>query len=446
MVTHPGEPPPRADGVRQLLKSDDDAEALQALALAIRQRPRDVSLRVLASDACERLGALPEAAAHLSAVLLVEPNQIAANRRLAGLLYELGDIRGAIRCWRRLVAATSEEDSDSQMLLAVALCTDGQYEEAIELLTRLGNTHGPDAVTLANLGMALLAAGRQEEASAALTRAVTLDPQSAQAHCGLGLAHYHRERWQGAAAEFRATERFAPDSAIGSYNLGLALDRLGERDEARRALLRAAALEPHDDEIQRALEPLLARHSSVPDGVGGSDVGASMRGELQSFDLLNVLEFLRMQEKTGLLVTSAPAGVGMLRLEHGQLIGGSAPGSKRIGEELVRRGLISREKLLFALARQRELQPGVHETLEPDSNALAVVLLRERLVDERQLSRTLFRMILHVIGQINQWREGVFAFYPSADTAFPILFNVQEVVLDLMRLEDERRQRTEPTG
>ena len=136
----------------------------------------------------------------------------------------------------------------------------------------------------------------------------------------------------------------------------------------------------------------------------------------------------------------------MLRLEQGQLIGGSAPGSKRIGEELVRRGLISREKLLFALARQRELQPGVHETLEPDSNALAVVLLRERLVDERQLSRTLFRMILHVIGQINQWREGVFAFYPSADTAFPIRFNVQEVVLDLMRLEDERRQRTEPTG
>lgn len=446
MVTHPGAPPPRADSVRQLLKSDDDAEALLALALAIRQQPRDVSLRLLAADACERLGALPEAAAHLSAVLLVEPNQAAAHRRLAGLLYELGDVRGAIRCWRRLVAATPEEDSDSRMLLAVALSADGQYDEAIDLLTRLERTHGADAVTLANLGMALVAAGRDEEASVALTRAVALDPQSAQAHCGIGLAHYHRERWQQAAAAFRATERFAPDSAIGSYNLGLALDRLGERDEARRALLRAAALEPHDDEIQRALEPLLVRHSSIPGAVGATDVGASMRGELQSFDLLNVLEFLRMQEKTGLLVTSAPAGVGMLRLEQGQLIGGSAPGSKRIGEELVRRGLLSREKLLFALERQRELDPSAQGALEPDSNALAIVLLRERLVDERQLSRTSFRLILHVIGQINQWREGVFAFYPSADTAFPIRFNVQEVVLDLIRLEDERRQRTEPTG
>jgi Flp pilus assembly protein TadD len=399
-----------------------------------------------AADAHERLGALPEAAAHLSAVLLVEPEHVAANRRLAAISYELGDSRGAIRCWRRLVAATGEEDTDSRMLLAVALCTDGQYEEAIDLLTRLTHDHPVDAVLMANLGMALLGAGREDEASAALARALALDPQSAQAHCGLGLAHYGRERWQQAAAAFRATERFAPDSAIGSYNLGLALDRLGERDEARRALLRAAALEPHDDEIQRALEPLLVRHSSMPGAAGANDAAASMRGELQSFDLLNVLEFLRMQEKTGLLVTSAPAGVGLLRLERGMLIGGSAPGSKRIGEELVRRGLISREKLQLALARQRELYPSSRESQEPDANGLAVVLLHEKLIDERQLARTLFRMILHVIGQINQWREGVFAFYPAADTRFPVRFNVQEVVLDLMRLEDERRQRTEPTG
>jgi predicted Zn-dependent protease len=126
MVTHTGEPPSHAGSVRPALKSDDDVEALQALALAIRQRPRDVSLRLLASDACERLGALPEAAAHLSAAVLVEPGHAAANRRLAGLLYELGDIGAAIRCWRRLVARREEEDSDAPMLLAVALCTNGQ--------------------------------------------------------------------------------------------------------------------------------------------------------------------------------------------------------------------------------------------------------------------------------------------------------------------------------
>ena len=65
---------------------------------------------------------------------------------------------------------------------------------------------------------------------------------------------------------------------------------------------------------------------------------------------------------------------------------------------------------------------------------------------EKQLADVMFRMILHVVSQINQWREGVFAFHPAPDNAFPIRFNVQEVVLDLMRLEDEKRQRKEPTG
>jgi tetratricopeptide (TPR) repeat protein len=299
--------------------------------------------------------------------------------------------------------------------------------------------------------MALLAAGREDEALAALTRAVELDPQSAQAQCGMGLAHYEHARWKEAVAAFRAAERFAPDSAIGSFNLGLALERLGERDEARRALLRAAALEPHDEEIQRALEPLLLGHSTASSAPDARDGAASIRGELASFDLLNVLEFLRMQEKTGSLVISAPAGVGMLRLERGMLIGGSAPRLKRLGEVLVRRGLLSREKLRFALARQRELYPGLPGQgaasggAEPDANTLGAVLLRERLLEEQQLSDVLFRMILHVVSQINQWREGVFAFHSSADTAFPIRFNVQEVVLDLMRVEDEKRQRTEPT-
>lgn len=443
MLTHTGESIPREDQARLLLETDNYAEAFDELAVAIRNRPRDVYLRLLAADACERLGALQEAADHLSTILAAQPEHVEANRRLAELLYELGDAQGAIRCWRRLVAATGEEDSEALTLLAVALCADGQYEWAIELLTRRTHKHPLDSASLANLGMALLAAGREDEASAALERALELDPQSAQAHCGLGLAHYRQARWQEAAVAFRATERFAPDSAIGSYNLGLALERLGDREEARRALLRAAALEPHDEEIQRALEPLLVRHS-LPGG--GRDAGAAIRGDLQSFELLNVLEFLRMQEKTGTLVISAPAGVGMLRLERGMLIGGSAPRLKRLGEVLVRRGLISRGKLDAALARMRQLSSGAEGGNEPDACTLAAVLLRERMLGEKELAEVSFRMILHVVRQINQWREGVFAFHPAPDTAFPLRFNVQEVVLDLMRLEDERRQRKESTG
>jgi tetratricopeptide (TPR) repeat protein len=439
MMTHPDPSAPREERARLLLETDRYADALDEIALAIRDRPHDAPLRLLAFEVCERLGAVPEAADHLSVLLEAEPWHQEANRRLAELLAELGDAPGAIRCWRRLVAATHGEDSDAVTLLGVALSNDGQHAWAIELLAELTGRHPLHPGALANLGMAFLAAGREEEAVAAWTRALGLDPQSAQAHCGLGLTHHGHGRWEDAAAAFREAERLAPDSAVGSFNLGLTLERLGDRDGARRALLRAAALEPHDEEIQNVLTPLLARRSSSPGIPSARDVGASIQGDLESFDLLNVLEFLRMHAKTGSLVVSAPAGVGILRLEQGMLIGGSAPRLKRVGEVLVRRGLISPANLASALSRQTELYPGLQEGGERDANTLGAILLREGFVDEKQLSDVLFRMIIHVIRQIKQWREGSFAFHPSEDSDFPIRFNVQKVVLDLMRLEDERQ-------
>jgi hypothetical protein len=76
---------------------------------------------------------------------------------------------------------------------------------------------------------------------------------------------------------------------------------------------------------------------------------------------------------------------------------------------------------------------------------LGAVLLSERLIDEKQLKEVLFRMIVHVVGQIKQWREGAFAFHPSEDSNFPVRFNIQKVALDMLRMQDERnRLRSEP--
>jgi tetratricopeptide (TPR) repeat protein len=439
MVSNTDDAASHEERVRHLIESARYADALDEIAIALHDHPQDVALRLLASAACERVGALPEAAHHLAVVASLEPEHLQCNQRLAVLLAELDDTHGAIRAWRRVVAATQGQDPDAVTRLAIALSRDGQHDEAIELLSQLWQQRAHDAASSSNLGLALLAAGRESEALAVLKQALALDPRSAEAHCGIGLNHQQHGRWQDAAAAFRATERLAPDSAVGSFNLGLALLQLGDREGARRALLRAAALEPRDDEIQRALEPLLVRRPSSAALPSSRDGGASIHGDLESFDLINVLEFLRMQEKTGSLVISAPQGVGMLRLERGMLIGGSAPGLERLGEILVRRGLLSREKLQAALSRRRELYPGMDQAVEQDATTLGAVLLRERSLDEQQLTDVLFQMIVHVIGQINQWREGAFAFHPSEEGGFPIRFNVQNVVLDLLRVEDEKQ-------
>src|SRR5262249_49928521 len=161
-----------------------------------------------------------------------------------------------------------------------------------------------------------------------------LDARSAQAYCGLGLAYQRLARWAEAAEAFRATEQLAPENAAGPLNLALALDQLGERDGARLALLRAAALAPEEEGHRRALEQFLARPATASQpGTGGlraAEFDASITGDLKSFQLFDVLEFLRLQNKTGALVVSSRQGAGIVRLTQGAVTSASAPGVKRL--------------------------------------------------------------------------------------------------------------------
>ena len=106
----------------------------------------------------------------------------------------------------------------------------------------------------------------------------------------------------------------APDQAVGPFNLGLALRALGEHEEARRALLRAAALAPDDGEIAEALASLLAQPAERAEAAAPF---ARFSGDLGSFGLPEVLEFMRVQQKTGALVISSRQGAGIVRLVQG---------------------------------------------------------------------------------------------------------------------------------
>ncbi len=437
MVTDTDQISLHEERARFLLDASRSAEAADLLAEALHDHPREARLRLLASEACEELGELPEAADHLSHILVALPEHLEANRRLAALLAELGDTHGAIACWRRVLAAGQGRDPDAATFFAIALCTAGRYDGALSFFSRLAQESPREAGANANLAMALSLAGRGAEAAEQLERALELDPLSAQAHCGQGIVLKLQGRLNEAAQSFQQTERLAPQSAVGSFNLGLVLEELGDREGARRALLRAAALQPEDDDIQATLESLLVRQAgaepqSSPDGA------ASIRGALESFDLVNLLEFLRLQEKTGSLVVSGPQGVGIVCMQKGMLTGGSAPGIKPLSELLVTRKLVDRGVLQRALSSALAREIG---SRQEDGRTVAELVLREELVSKEELARVLFEVTLHTVEQVSQWREGAFAFHAGSDEGtFPIRFNVQEVVLELMRLEDERRR------
>jgi tetratricopeptide (TPR) repeat protein len=250
--------------------------------------------------------------------------------------------------------------------------------------------------------MALLAGNRLRDAETAFETALELDTRSAQAHCGLGLTYQRQHRWDEAALAFETTEALAPTHAAGPLNLGLALDALGDIEGARRALLRAAAISPEDREIRDALARLVAA-TPAPNSPAPvqRDPDSSFAGDLQTFALGDVLELLRQHAKSGTLVLSSTGREGLVHLVNGELTGATV------------------SSLQGLRAPPATSRPPTREAA------------RARLMG--------------ALGQMLTWTEGTFAFHhhePVGEPAYT--FDVQHVLLELMRAADERRRATDP--
>jgi len=412
---------------RLFLEAGNDSRSLQVAIDALSDHPRNPDLHALAAAASEQLGMLGEAGAHWGAILASDPDHQYANLRLASLLERSGDAAGGIGCLRRVVAVTREQDLDALTSLGIALSANGEHDEALAILTQVAKTRPDLGSTHADLANALLAADRIEDAITGFSEALRVDPASAQAYCGLGLAYQRIQRWHEAAEAFRTTEQLAPDQVSGPYNLGLELAALGETEEARSALLRAAALEPEDLEIRAALQSLLVH---VPAG-DGPLTAPRFGGDITTFALPEVLEFLRLQRKTGSLVISSRRGAAIVRLVRGQVTSASAPGLKRLGETLVELGIISEGALDGLLAKQRA-DDG------EGAEALGSVLLHERPGHRQAVEHAVFQQVIDALTEMLAWHEGAFSFHPGSDRGLPaIAFDLQNVVLEVMRRADE---------
>jgi tetratricopeptide (TPR) repeat protein len=325
------------------------------------------------------------------------------------------------------------DDLEAQTRLGIALSDGGQHAEAVRMLTAVAQRRDQASEAHADRGMALLAAGKLDEALAAFRRARDLDGESPQAHCGMGLVYQQKGDWWEAADAFRMAERMAPGSAVGPLNLGLALESLGEHEQARQALLRAALLDPGDDEIRDALDqlavPEMVQEEMARPTLRADDFHSAVGGDLQHFQILDVLEFLRSGGKTGTLTIVSPQGTGLVRLVRGRVTSAAAPGVRRLGETLVDQGVIRAEALVAALAKQENDR----------EETLGTLLLRDAVVDGPQLSDAVFRQIMGALDEMLAWSQGSFSFAPAPDDLPPpISFSLQEVTLKLVKMRDHR--------
>jgi hypothetical protein len=107
-------------------------------------------------------------------------------------------------------------------------------------------------------------------------------------------------------------------------------------------------------------------------------------------------------------------------------------------------GALSDEQLEDAFRRQGA---------EDRNELLGTILVRHQIIDEGQLKRALSEQVRGALLEIVEWRSGRFAFEPDdrgqrdSDTDVEIELDTQGVLLDVMRMLDERnREAEQPPG
>jgi Domain of unknown function (DUF4388)/FHA domain len=160
-----------------------------------------------------------------------------------------------------------------------------------------------------------------------------------------------------------------------------------------------------------------------------------LEGDLAKIEVPDLLTFLNMGHKTGVLALERPDQETKLFFREGRPVySTSSREDLRLGSMLVRMGKVQPEVLEGILARPRT--PG----------RIGHALLAERVVTEAELASLLKVQVSEVIFDTFAWRSGVFTFWdgvPPPATAVTLDMDLQNLLMEGVRRIDERHRLSE---
>jgi hypothetical protein len=159
-----------------------------------------------------------------------------------------------------------------------------------------------------------------------------------------------------------------------------------------------------------------------------------LQGDLRCFPPDLVFQMMAFGQLEGLLTLRGPAGKCRVYFKDGRLIFARGPQQKeRLGEELVRRGLLDRRVCEEAL---REVRRSKGE------RRLGTVLVERGYVSRADLEEHIRARIKDAIYEVVEWRDGRFTFQPGVQPeSEDILLDVglDSVLLECMTRRDDAR-------
>lgn len=136
----------------------------------------------------------------------------------------------------------------------------GQYSEAISAFEKAIELYPDFAEAYSNLGGAYYHLGRFYNATGLLQRAIELDPNYAEAYTRLGFVYLAMARYDDAITLSKESIAINPNLPEGYGSLGLAYKAIGQKEEARKNLIKSRDLfrqngqEQQAQKVEKALE------------------------------------------------------------------------------------------------------------------------------------------------------------------------------------------------
>jgi hypothetical protein len=156
-----------------------------------------------------------------------------------------------------------------------------------------------------------------------------------------------------------------------------------------------------------------------------------LEGSLARFEVPDVLTFLNMGRRTGLLAMERGEQETKLFIREGNpVFATSSRDELRLGSMLIRMRRVTAADLERALDRHRGR-----------GYRLGQALLAERLLTEAELASFLKVQVSEVIFDTFEWKDGVFTFWdkvPPPATAVTLLMDLQNLIMEGSRRIDER--------
>jgi hypothetical protein len=162
----------------------------------------------------------------------------------------------------------------------------------------------------------------------------------------------------------------------------------------------------------------------------------ALEGELKDFNILEVIQLLGQQGKSGVLKVRGwdkqgdqEAGIYFF---EGKITHATFTHRTRgdlLGERLAKTGIISREELDTALKNQKKT-----------GRFLGEILVEGGMAEEQVVLNALYTQVHELIYEIFRLKEGKFQFAPPTDTKAPKIsaqLNADEVMLNILKMVDE---------